>query len=185
MQNKTFLTCIVMLILLLMLFGNKKVGVFSVFKRQLCVFKNDKTKKISLWDYICFIVFPVILSLIIVLGFSCSVSANLASVLTTVFAIIFTVLFGFAAILVGKIDSKNEIEKQVVKETFISIMTSNIMSLVATILSIVQIIRGSATDIISVIFSICLFSISFMIIMLLLMISKRTLVIYCNNTKEQ
>ena len=91
----------------------------------------------------------------------------------------FTVLFGFAAILVGKLDSNNEIEQQVVGETFVSIMTSNILSLNSAVLSIAIIITNH--EITSLIISVFIYSFSFMIIMLLLMISKRTFIIYCRN----
>ena len=70
-----------------------------------------------------FIFFPIVLSVIITFGFGSIIDDTLAGVLTTVFAFVFTVLFGFAAILVGKLDCDNEIEKQVVGETFVSIMT--------------------------------------------------------------
>jgi hypothetical protein len=83
--------------------------------------------------------------------------------------------------LVGKLDCNNQIEKQVVGETFVSIMTSNILSLIASILSIAIIITDG--DKVNLILSICVYSFSFMIIMLLLMISKRTFIIYCENEK--
>jgi len=149
--------------------------------KQIHVFRNAKKNKISVWDIICFVVFPIILAAIISLGFGCVIDKNLAGVLTTVFAFVFTVLFGFAAILVGKMDSSNAIERKVVGETFVSIMTSNILSLLSAVLSITIIMEdGAANKVISM----CIYSLSFMIIMLLLMISKRTFVIYCNNQKD-
>jgi len=181
MPNKIVLIVMAAVIVCAMLFGNKKVRVLPVLTNQLKVFKNAKTNKISLWDIICFIVLPIALAILIVLGFDCVVDNNLAGVLTTVFAFVFTVLFGFAAILVGKLDSNNEIEQQVVGETFVSIMTSNILSLNSAVLSIVIIITNH--KITSLIMSVFIYSFSFMIIMLLLMISKRTFIIYCSNKK--
>ena len=182
MPNKIMPTIIIILIVITMLFGNKKVGVFSVFAKQISVYKNAKTNKVSIWDLICFIFLPIALAVLIVLEFNNAITTQLASVLTTVFAFVFTVLFGFAAILVGKLDSSNKIEKQVVSETFISIMTSNLMSLISAVLSIIIIVIDSTESFISLFLSVLLYSLSFMIIMLLLMISKRTLVIYCSNT---
>lgn len=179
MPNKIVLVVLTIGITCGMLFGNKKVRMYSVLMKQLEVFKNARTNKISIWDIFCFVVMPITLAIIIVLGFHCNISDKLAGVLTTVFAFVFTVLFGFAAILVGKLDSKNEIEKQVVGETFVSIMTSNILSLVAAVLSVAIIITKKKIEIL--ILSICIYSFSFMIIMLLLMISKRTFIIYCSN----
>ena len=77
------------------------------------------------------------MDVIITIGFESPVDKNLAGVLTTVFAFVFTVLFGFAAILVGKMDGSNGIEKRVVGETFVSIVTSTILSLIAAVLYIV------------------------------------------------
>ena len=156
MPSKIILIVMAMVIVCMMLFGNKKVRILSVLIKQLQVFKNAKTDKISVWDIVCFIFFPIV-------------------------AFVFTVLFGFAAILVGKLDCDNEIEKQVVGETFVSIMTSNILSLIASILSIAIIITGDEKA--KLILTICVYSFSFMIIMLLLMISKRTFIIYCENKK--
>lgn len=181
MPFRTILIVIAVVIVLTMLFGNKKVRVFQVLKNQIKVFKNAKKNKTSIWDIICFVIFPIVLAVILVIGLDYEINETLAGVLTTVFAFVFTVLFGFAAILVGKIDSKNEIEKQVVGETFISIMTSNILSLVSAIFSIM--ILNSESDITRMIFSTIIYSCSFMIIMLLLMITKRTFIIYCTYKK--
>lgn len=167
----------------LMLFGNKKVRIIAVLKNQLQVFKNAKTCKTSIWDLLCFIVMPIVLAMLIVVFIGASISVRLAEVITTVFAFIFTVLFGFAAILVGKMDCKNKIERQVVSETFVSIMTSNILSLISSILSIGIIITDN--EIIINILSVIIYSFSFMIIMLMLMISKRTFIIYCNNIEDR
>ena len=181
MPSKIILIVMAMVIVCMMLFGNKKVRILSVLIKQLQVFKNAKTDKISVWDIVCFIFFPIVLSVIITFGFGSIIDDTLAGVLTTVFAFVFTVLFGFAAILVGKLDCDNEIEKQVVGETFVSIMTSNILSLIASILSIAIIITSDEKA--KLILTICVYSFSFMIIMLLLMISKRTFIIYCENKK--
>lgn len=181
MPNKIVLVIIAVGMVLSMLLGNKKVRVFPLLIRQIQVFKNAKTNKTSIWDFLCFVIMPLVLAVIITMGFDCVIDIALAGVLTTVFAFIFTVLFGFAAILVGKLESKNELEKMVVGETFVSIMTSNILSLIASVMSVSIIINQNET--LRQLLSICVYGFSFMIIMLLLMISKRTFIIYCNNTK--
>lgn len=179
MPNKIVLIAIMVVNVCVMLLGNKKVRVLPVLIKQLQIFKNANTNKISTWDIVCFIILPIVLAVLITIGLRYEIDNSLAEVLTTVFAFVFTVLFGFAAILVGKLDSNNEIEKQVVGETFVSIMTSNILSLVSAGLSIAIII--TTNEITSLILSVFVYSMSFMIIMLLLMISKRTFIIYCNN----
>lgn len=94
----------------------------------------------------------------------------------------FTVLFGFAAIIVGKLDSKNELEKKVVEETFISIMSATVLSLISVICSIivVEIEAGWAVSLVSAI----VYSVSIMTIMLLLLVAKRTFIIYDDTTKK-
>lgn len=165
-------------IVILMLFCNKKVRIFSIIKSQFQVYRNDSTKRISLWDILCFVIMPIVLGAIIVFGFESSIDEKLAGVLTTVFAFIFTVLFGFAAILVGKLNSDNKLEKQVVNETFVSIMTCNILSLCSAIFSIIVIVIKN--NYVIAVLSLFIYCFSFMIVMLLLLISKRTYVIYIN-----
>ena len=125
---------------------------------------------------------PIILAGIIVIGYGCKIDNAIAEVLTTVFTFVFTILFGYATLLVGKLDSDNSIEKQVVGETFITIMTSNILSLLTVIISIV--IINNHDNFIGLFLSICAYSFSFIIVMLLLMILKRTFIIYNQQEKN-
>ena len=59
-----------------------------------------------------------------------------AETLTTVFSLIFTILFGFAVILMGKRESANRIEKIIIEENFVSIISATVLSLIATIMLI-------------------------------------------------
>ena len=136
--------------------------------------------KVSPWDIVCFLFMPVALAAIITYKFQITIDDTLAQVFTTIFSLAFTVLFGFAAILVGKIDSKHNIEKQVVGETFVSIVSATLLCLISTILSIVT-IKVDNSIILSLL-SFITYSISFMIVMLVLLITKRTFIIYCNAT---
>ena len=166
-------------LLMLMLFGNRKVRLLKIICEQLKVFRNAKSSKFSFWDFCCFVIFPIIVSAVSVLKLKLIISIDLAEIFTTVFSIIFTVLFGFAAILVAKIDSDKEIEKKVAEETFVSIITSTTLSLIAGVLSIVLIQVNSL--IIKKIISIIILSKSLMIVMLLLLITKRTFLLYVDN----
>ena len=87
MPSKIILIVMAMVIVCMMLFGNKKVRILSVLIKQLQVFKNAKTDKISVWDIVCFIFFPIVLSVIITFGFGSIIDDTLAGVLTTVFAL--------------------------------------------------------------------------------------------------
>jgi Mg/Co/Ni transporter MgtE len=88
----------------------------------------------------------------------------------------FTLLFAFEAILVNKKDSENATEREVIKETFVSIMSACILSLVATILSIIIVYVG--IDWLIKIITVVILALSFIMIMLLLLIIKRTFKVY-------
>ena len=178
MTNKFIWLVIALILILLMLFGNKKVSVTKVFCKQLQVFRNAKKDKFSIWDFSCFVVKPILLAYIITYVFNININEKIAVTLTPIFAIVFTILFGFATIIISKINSDNKVERQVVGETFVSIISASLLSLIAAIISIVIML----TDKICLIdfLSVVLFSISFMTIMLLLIIIKRTFIIYCD-----
>ena len=149
-------------LVVVMLFFNRKVRLWAVLKEQIKVFKNAKKQRISLWDCLCFLVFPWVFSYICVYQLDFVIEEELAQLLTTVFSIVFTVLFGFAAVMVGKIDSTHKTEKQVAEETFVSIVSAN-------------------SEIIVKISSVVLLGSSLIIILLLLLITKRTFFLYVDN----
>lgn len=181
-MNDTIWTIIAAALLIILMVGNRKVRLISILSKQIQVFKNARTNKISVWDILCFIVFPICLALILVYGLGICIDDTLSGILTTVFSLVFTVLFGFAAIIVGKLDSKNELEKKVVEETFVSIMSATVLSLISVICSIivVKIDAGWAVNLVSAL----VYSVSIMTIMLLLLVSKRTFIIYNDTTKK-
>ena len=177
MNRSIVIVLIIATLVTMMLFFNKKVNLFRLFARQIQVFKNDHTNKFSIWDLLCFTIFPIITSILIVYGLSYQIDIKLAEILTTVFSIIFTILFGFAAVIVEKSKTDNSKKERVIVETFISIATSTTLSLIAIIISIL--LTKFRTELAASILSVFLFTLSFIIIMLLLMVTKRTFVIYC------
>lgn len=179
MTDRTLWIIIAATLLFVMLFFNRKVRFWAILKEQMKVFKNAKSQRISVWDCLCFLVFPWTFSCICVLKLDFVVKQELAGILTTVFSIVFTVLFGFAAVMVSKIDSSNETEKQVAEETFVSIVSANLMSLIAAVLSIV--LTQAVSEVAVKIVSIALWGSSLIIIMLLLLITKRTFFLYVDN----
>ena len=176
MDEKYVWISAVVAILLIMLLFNRKVRLLALIKEQLMVFKNDKTKKISLWDLACFLVFPLMIAAILVYKLNFTIDNDLATLLTTVFAIVFTVLFGFAAIMISKIDSENRVEKQVAEETFVSIVSSTLLSLVTAIISIF-ITQANNTTVLQFL-TIAILALSLIVIMLILLITKRTFFLY-------
>lgn len=171
------------ILIIVMLFFNKKVQLISVVVEQLGVFRNARKGKTSVWDIWSFFILPIILASIIVFGIGKPVDNDLANILTTVFSLIFTILFGFIAILVGRMedDSNNRIEQTVIKETFVSIISATLISLAGTITSIIitQIQDGVAKSVISCV----IYSIAFIDVMFLLMTTKRIFKIYCERFK--
>lgn len=178
MDKQYYVLLIIGILIFVMLFFNKKVNLIRLFIKQFQVFKNDKTGKYSIWDIVSFFVIPIAVSVLFVFGMPYRVSSELAEVLTTVFSLVFSILFGFAAVIMERNASDNSKKRQVVNETFVSIVTATVLSLVATIVSIfiTQIEDQGMISILSVV----IFALSLMIIMLILMISKRTFVIYCD-----
>lgn len=161
---------------ILVMLLNRKINVAKVFLEQLKVFKNNKTKKISLWDIISFIVCPILLSLIMVGWHDFYINRELAQILTTAFSLIFTLLLAFETILVSKKNSNNDIEREVINQTFVSAVSASIFALFGIILSIsIMFISNTFALKISTLFILIL---SFMTIMLLLMIIKRTFRIF-------
>lgn len=181
MQNKYIWIIITVALLLIMLLFNKKVRLWKLFKEQVKVFKNDKKKKISPWDVFCFIIIPFIISFIAVYKLDFTINKNLAELLTTVFSVVFTVLFGFSAIMISKIDSQNKTEKQVAEETFVSIISSTILCLISAILSIS--LTQVKTELYLQLISSAVLMISLVIIMLLLLITKRVFILYIQHIK--
>lgn len=179
-DRKTWMI-IAIALLFLMLFFNRKVRLWAVLKEQLKVFKNAKKQRLSVWDCLCFLVFPWAFSYICVFKLDLIIKQELAELLTTVFSIVFTVLFGFAAVMVSKTDSANKTEKQVAEETFVSIISANLMSLIAAVLSII--LAQTVCQIVIKAASLVLLGSSLTIIMLMLLITKRTFYLYVNNIK--
>ena len=182
MNRQTWVVILIALLAFMMLFFNKKVSLIRLFIKQLKVFKNARTSKQSIWDMICFFVFPIALSGLIVFGLSFRITTQLAETLTTVFSLVFTILFGFAAVIIEKRENDSEKKKRVISETFVSIITSTSLSLFSAFISILLtvITKDPYVSILSVI----LFAVSLHIIMLLLMITKRAFVIYCEGKQD-
>ena len=173
------------ILIIMMLFLNKKVRLIEVITEQFKVFKNARNDKISIWDICCFIIMPIALAVIIVFAIGKSVDNELANTLTTVFSLVFTILFGFIAILIGRMEDNlnNKIEQTVIKETFVSIISATLISLCGTVISIIitQIEDGLTKSVISCV----IYSISFIDVMFLLMTTKRIFKIYCERFRNK
>lgn len=161
---------------------NRKINVVAIFIEQLKVFKDNRTKKISPWDIISFILCPFFLSLALVIWYEFNINKELAQILTTAFSLIFTLLLAFETILVSKKNSTNDVERKVISQTFVSAVSASIFAMVGIILSIMIMFISNALAIRIV--TILVLVSSFITIMLLLMIIKRTFMIFMNDNEE-
>ena len=58
-MNDNVWTMITVALLIILMIGNRKVHLILLFSKQVQVFKNAQNNKISVWDILCFIVFPI------------------------------------------------------------------------------------------------------------------------------
>lgn len=167
------------IIALVMLFGNRKTRVTQILAAQLRVFRNAKTRKTSIWDSICFVVMPVIVAIIISFALGWEINSDtFTGILALILVLIATALeFMFLA---RRTESDN-VKKQVMDETFVSILTSNVLSLFTAILSIV--VLEVYDSIAKKILTACIYSAVLMIAMLILMILKRIFALFIDNDK--
>lgn len=179
MVNKTIWVIITVIIALVMLF-NRKTRVTQILAAQLRVFRNAKTRKTSIWDSICFIVMPVIVAIIISFDLGWEINSDtFTGILALILVLIATALeFMFLA---RRTESDNKVKKQVMDETFVSILTSNVLSLFTAILLIVvlEVYNSIAKKILTA----CIYSAVFMIALLILMILKRIFALFIDNDK--
>lgn len=179
MVNKTIWVIITVIIALVMLF-NRKTRVTQILAAQLRVFRNAKTRKTSIWDSICFIVMPVIVAIIISFDLGWEINSDtFTGILALILVLIATALeFMFLA---RRTESNNTVKKQVMDETFVSILTSSVLSLFTAILAIV--VLEVYDSIAKKILTACIYSAVFMVAMLILMILKRIFALFIDNDK--
>ena len=179
METKIIWVIITVIIALVMLF-NRKTRVTQILAAQLRVFRNAKTRKTSIWDSICFVVMPVIVAIIISFALGWEINSDtFTGILALILVLIATALeFMFLA---RRTESDNKVKKQVMDETFVSILTSNVLSLFTAILSIV--VLEVYDSIAKKILTACIYSAVLMIAMLILMILKRIFALFIDNDK--
>lgn len=178
MLNKT----IWVIIIIVMLFGNRKTRVTQILAAQLRVFRNAKTRKTSIWDSICFVVIPVIVAIIISFALGWEINSDtFTGILALILVLIATALEFMFLARRTETESDNKVKKQVMNETFVSILTSNVLSLFTAILSIV--VLEVYDSIAKKILTACIYSAVLMIAMLILMILKRIFSLFIDNDK--
>ena len=119
---------ICVLVVLVLVAFNPKVQLTKIFVEQFKVYTNDKTRKISPYDIVSFIVAPIVLGVIVALSLPYEEMSKASETIITVFSIVATLLLSFLALLVDK-STTNSKEKEVVKQTFVTITIDIIYSI--------------------------------------------------------
>jgi len=170
-------------VMILTMLINPKLRIIPIILEQFRVYRNFKTNKPSFYDFITFLVAPILVAIILVLNFDYTFDLNISNVLITVFSIIFTLLFGFATLLISRTDTPSNIEKRVIGETFISIMSCMLTSLFAAVFLIVlsfNQLNAFWTKSLTV----TVVYLGLHCLALLLMITKRIFIIFSEKTKN-
>jgi F0F1-type ATP synthase assembly protein I len=120
-------------VLLVFIAFNPKVQITRIFIEQLKVYTNDKTRKISLYDIASFIVTPIILAVIFAIALPYEELEKASGTIITVFSLVATLLLSFLALLVDKSTTSSK-EKEVVKQTFVTITIDIVYSIFVVVL---------------------------------------------------
>lgn len=121
------------IILLAAIAFNPKVRLVKIFLEQLKIYRNDNTKRISIYDIFTFIIVPIALAVMIACSLSYDDMNAASNTIITVFSIVATLLLSFLALLVDK-STTNATEKELVKQTFVTITIDIIYSIFVVVL---------------------------------------------------
>ena len=119
---------------------NSKLSIWSIIFRQKDIYKNASNKKPSLFDYYVFFGVPIIFGVVIAIELPISILIENAGILITVISVVASVLLAFLGIIVDKANHKNDIVRQVVKETVVTITLNIVYSLIVIALIVIAMI---------------------------------------------
>ena len=116
--------------------------------KRFIVYKNDRTKKASIYDIFTFFIVPFLIAIACSFLIEIDVFVKASELLITIFSIMATILFSFLALLMDKKYNKESDDetkekkkfKQVSTETYISITMTIIYSLVSVAVAILLLI---------------------------------------------
>ena len=179
---------ITFLIVILVCLFNPKIRVAKIISRHFSTFKNDNKDHISPYDYITFLIVPLITAILITFKFKIMIED--ISVLLTVFSIFAALLFNFLMLIIQAKDNailkeqnpKYKFDKdkymQCINQTYYNVSFANLLSVFIIILlwitSILTCTEGIVYEIIitTIWFSMIMFFLD------LIMILKRIFAIY-------
>ncbi len=133
---------IVILLSIITLF-NPKIRVIKILRGHFSTYENDNTNKASFFDYICFVVFPIILSCYLVVFKNLEIHD--INILLTVFSIFTALLFNFLMLIIQVKDNPiNETNKpegfdenkynKLVNQTYYNVSFAIILSILAIVI---------------------------------------------------
>ena len=131
MKIALIILCVVMLVLS---FISSKTRVWKICKDHVLTLYNANTNKVYWWDIVVFYIFPIAISLILVLYFQFSIEIYV-STLITVFSILCGLLFNFLVLILGVPKKENnKLFNKVLDETYSNISYEILVSLLSVIL---------------------------------------------------
>lgn len=117
---------------------NRKINIWKIIRRQFAVYRNDKTKSISVYDIFTFVVFPIIMAIALVFLIDYEFMSNRLDTMITILSIAATVLFSFLTLLMDKTKAEEgEKAKQVSNETYVTIIMTILYALLSVIVLVV------------------------------------------------
>lgn len=180
-MGKWQIICAIVLLVIVAL--NPKVQLTKIFVEQFKVYKNDRTKKISPYDILSFLIVPVAFAVLAAFSLPYDKIISASDTIITVFSIVATLLLSFLALLVDK-STTNEIEKELVKQTFVTITIDIVYSIFVVLLFAITYF----VDFNCVVRKIFIGLVAFLIVKILLnvfMILKRVFSVLSNSNSEE
>ena len=180
-MEKWQIICAVVLLVIVAL--NPKVQLTKIFVEQFKVYKNDKTKKISPYDILSFLIVPIAFGVLVAFLLPYDKIISASDTIITVFSIVATLLLSFLALLVDK-STTNKTEKELVKQTFVTITIDIVYSIFVVLLFAITYF----VDFNCVVKKIFIGLVAFLIVKILLnvfMILKRVFSVLSNSNSEE
>lgn len=155
---------------------NRKTRLLRVVKEQFKIYKNDINDKYYWLDILTFIIVPIAIAVIASKELPYDKIANHAGTIITVFSLVATLPLSFLALLIDKV-LEHQKEREVAKETFVSITIDVIYSLIIIALVIMIAITELKNTLAKILVGLVVFFI-IKVVLNILMILKRVFAIF-------
>lgn len=137
-MNIVYLVLIILLyLILLLIFLNPKNRILKLIKLQFSIFYNNKTKRVSWYDLLVFLLFPIFLTSIICFGFNIYLTKEIIEILLTIISIVFAIIFSAFSFNSAK-ELENNTKKIVSRELNILLFTESELTVIEIVLLILH-----------------------------------------------